>query len=42
MDAAKQFFGALNTEGMTPVHKWLLLLVKKVEISQNRSYFSWK
>jgi DnaJ-domain-containing protein 1 len=29
VDAARQFFGALNTEGMTPVHKWLLHIGKE-------------
>lgn len=29
VDAAQQLFGALNTEGMTPIHKWLLHIGKE-------------
>ena len=39
VEAGKQFFGATNTEGMTPVHKWLLHIGKEGrEISESLCY----
>ncbi len=39
VEAGKQFFGATNTEGMTPVHKWLLHIGKEGrEISASLNY----